>query len=525
MKKKSYDIIGDVHGRFDKLEPLLKCLGYRHNGSAYTHHDPNRSAIFLGDLIDPKNDSVPNGTREVLHTVRDMVNAGAAQCILGNHEYNFVAYKTRNHNGDYIRAHDAKNIKMHAGTESAFNSHPEELENIFTPWIKTLPFSLDMEEIRAVHACWHPEALKILDGKTLGDLDFLEQSGIEGTAEYDAVEIVLKGIEVGLPEGAFFLDHTGNPRTKIRARWWETRRHPDNARNIVFPYNPDIPEIPIDPSELHALPGYAPDEKPLFIGHYFKKWVNGPCEDHVPEARNLLCLDFSAAASGPLAVYQWRFEDKGFAPENLHLVHPETPLGLISAYLSNHPAHMGDGPESWAILVNDQDEPPVFFEYLYGPIISQALELIEYRDLSVLWLGQTREGADFQRTIDNGFLPEQDEMPTYESMNGDVTNVFLFEIVEHGHNVDAARYRSIFAEDEFLEEDDFDVDPEPLGPWTLGLVENRDTADLNAEVTPMTGHQYETQEKAKNAAKGLNREAFLEEGMFADLIIVIPPES
>ena len=188
MKKKSYDIIGDVHGRFDKLEPLLKCLGYRHNGSAYTHPDPNRSAIFLGDLIDPKNDSVPNGTREVLHTVRDMVNAGAAQCILGNHEYNFVAYKTRNHNGDYIRAHDAKNIKMHAGTESAFNSHPEELENIFTPWIKTLPFSLDMEEIRAVHACWDPASLKLLKGKTLADLDLLSESGIKNKPAYHAVE-------------------------------------------------------------------------------------------------------------------------------------------------------------------------------------------------------------------------------------------------------------------------------------------------------------------------------------------------
>lgn len=69
-----YDIIGDVHGRWDKLKPLLAKLGYKHNGQSYAHPD-GRVALFLGDLIDPKGD-VPNDVRKVLMTVRDMMDAG-----------------------------------------------------------------------------------------------------------------------------------------------------------------------------------------------------------------------------------------------------------------------------------------------------------------------------------------------------------------------------------------------------------------------------------------------------------------
>jgi hypothetical protein len=43
MKKKSYDIIGYVHGRFDKLELLLKCLGYRHDGDNIRSADESKN--------------------------------------------------------------------------------------------------------------------------------------------------------------------------------------------------------------------------------------------------------------------------------------------------------------------------------------------------------------------------------------------------------------------------------------------------------------------------------------------------
>ena len=77
---RSYDLIGDVHGCAQTLEHLLDTLGYRFQAGVWRH--PERIALFLGDIIDrgPR-------IREALHIVHDMVVAGQAFCIMGNHEY------------------------------------------------------------------------------------------------------------------------------------------------------------------------------------------------------------------------------------------------------------------------------------------------------------------------------------------------------------------------------------------------------------------------------------------------------
>jgi hypothetical protein len=41
---------GDVHGQFDRPVGLLSYMGYRDTGGVWRH--PNRSVIFVGDLID-----------------------------------------------------------------------------------------------------------------------------------------------------------------------------------------------------------------------------------------------------------------------------------------------------------------------------------------------------------------------------------------------------------------------------------------------------------------------------------------
>jgi len=70
-----FDIIGDVHGQFDKLIALLTHLGYRDNGGIWRH--PFRSAVFVGDLID-------RGPRQLatVELVRRMVQAGSAHCVM-----------------------------------------------------------------------------------------------------------------------------------------------------------------------------------------------------------------------------------------------------------------------------------------------------------------------------------------------------------------------------------------------------------------------------------------------------------
>ena len=80
-----FDIIGDVHGCYDELVELLQRLGYQPNDAAGYAHPEGRMAVFLGDLVDrgPK-------TPDVLRLVMDMVAAGSALAVPGNHDVKLV---------------------------------------------------------------------------------------------------------------------------------------------------------------------------------------------------------------------------------------------------------------------------------------------------------------------------------------------------------------------------------------------------------------------------------------------------
>ena len=68
----AYDVIGDIHGHFDKLVALFAKMGYIRQGSSFVPPH-GRQAIFVGDLIDRGPDQV-----KVLQAVRAMVDAGHA---------------------------------------------------------------------------------------------------------------------------------------------------------------------------------------------------------------------------------------------------------------------------------------------------------------------------------------------------------------------------------------------------------------------------------------------------------------
>ncbi len=81
-----FDIIGDIHGCCDELEILLEKLGYRKTEAGYFHPD-GRKAAFLGDFCD-------RGDRnaDVLRLVMDMVKAGNAIAVPGNHDVKLLKY-------------------------------------------------------------------------------------------------------------------------------------------------------------------------------------------------------------------------------------------------------------------------------------------------------------------------------------------------------------------------------------------------------------------------------------------------
>ncbi|PRC51373.1 metallophosphatase, partial [Mycobacterium sp. ITM-2017-0098] len=68
------------------------------------------TAIFVGDLID-------RGTEQlrVLEVAKAMADAGTAQVVMGNHEFNAIAYATESPAGSakYLRPHTDKNDNQH----------------------------------------------------------------------------------------------------------------------------------------------------------------------------------------------------------------------------------------------------------------------------------------------------------------------------------------------------------------------------------------------------------------------------
>ena len=87
MDEPGYDVIGDVHGEGTKLEQLLKKMGYTNERGYFAH--PTRKAIFVGDLVD-------RGPEQLLavRTAKAMADAGTATVVMGNHEFNAIAFHT-----------------------------------------------------------------------------------------------------------------------------------------------------------------------------------------------------------------------------------------------------------------------------------------------------------------------------------------------------------------------------------------------------------------------------------------------
>jgi len=290
-----YDIIGDIHGHSQSLEALLEKLGYLQTAGVYCH--PSRQAIFLGDFIDRGDFQC-----EVLAIVRPMIESGAALSVMGNHEFNAIAYYTHDDTaGGYLRTHSAKNSGQHQAFLDVYAGSPAEYAETIN-WFKTLPLWLDLGDLKVIHACWdrHEIAaiLQYQDGDHHLGEDLLRLSCCKGTWQFRALETILRGKEITLQSGASFKDKDGNVRHNIRVRWWDQRvttyrdafMGPESART----------HIPDEAMESDHLVEYSHEAPPVFLGHY---WLEG---EPLPLAPNIACLDYSVAKpGGRLVAYRW----------------------------------------------------------------------------------------------------------------------------------------------------------------------------------------------------------------------------
>jgi hypothetical protein len=257
--------------------------------------------VFVGDLIDRGPHQVATVDR-----VRRMVDAGAALCVMGNHEFNAIAWTTPDpqNPGEFMRPHaKPSNLAQHRAFLGEVEGKP--LHSELVGWFRTLPLWLDLGSIRVVHACWNEPSMGTIAaqlgaGRILTD-EFVVNAARKGTSAYVAVDAVCKGLEVELPHGHWFTDHGGQRRTSMRVRWWSDRFATWRAAALVPPGDVDqIPDtaMPPDP-RVRAYEG-----PPVFFGHY---WFSGKPAVLAP---NVACVDYSAAAEGPLVAYRWEGESE-----------------------------------------------------------------------------------------------------------------------------------------------------------------------------------------------------------------------
>lgn len=164
-----------------------------------------------------------------------------------------------------------------------------------------LPLFVEENGFRAVHACWDAEAIDRLKLSTKGGVLSWDQLICAGRKASDNrlfqdIENIAKGTEAKLPSGFSFLDKNGNERHHVRLKWWQGSAQ--TWREIAISV-PSVEELPEGPIPLNAFKGFYPTEaKPVFFGHY---WLTGTPK---LQARNALCLDYSAGKGGPLVTYE-----------------------------------------------------------------------------------------------------------------------------------------------------------------------------------------------------------------------------
>ncbi len=295
-----FDIIGDIHGYVDALKRLLSTLGYQEINGVWGH--PKRKAIFVGDLVD-------RGTKqkELCELVRKMVDAGQAELSIGNHEFNAVGYATAKGDGTYLRKHSSTNTKHHQAFLDCYPFHSaEHLEMI--EWFKNRPLWLELETLsgqpaRVIHAYWHNEKLELLkkylhhNGQAwVMGTDFDQRFYHSDEEAFDLIELLLKGPEVDLPQGASYFDSGQKERKRSRVNWW-TKGKTWRESCILGGFK--VNGLDLD-EPFNALPcKIYDDEIPIFFGHY---WMNG---ELAVQTSKVACLDWSIAKKGRLVAYRW----------------------------------------------------------------------------------------------------------------------------------------------------------------------------------------------------------------------------
>ena len=324
------DIIGDLHGNLLAFVRLARHLGYAVDsdiGRGDWSHPEGRILVFVGDLIDRGNKSL-----ELAELVMSLVEQGRALCLMGNHEYNLVAWR--------VLGHPPKH--SNGPTIADVEERSERWERVLG-FFATLPIAIELPDLRVIHAAWHRDAFAAvepvlgrepqgLSSEFSDPIDVLEDHirlvspfvlepttglapGLPSAPLLPPAndlphEILLKGFERETPEP--FLDNDGKERRALRVRWWDEGAA-DVPRDRMTVYGhywnlpPAVPTNAVPPWRGFAPPAASgtPALREWFAAYasaFPLREVIG--EAGVPPEVDTVCVDFngvSRAAGGACA--------------------------------------------------------------------------------------------------------------------------------------------------------------------------------------------------------------------------------
>ncbi len=297
------DVVGDIHGEYDALVKLMRELGYNSAGE----HPDQRKLIFVGDLCDRGPNSV-----KVIRLVQQLMQAGRAHAILGNHEINLLRSDAKDGSGWYFDERVARDERY-----SPFARPDEQQRTEIVDFLKRLPLVLERSDLRLVHAAWQSKDIAlarssvgmlahelydrdqsmvdsslVADGSLqrykedtakwrvqLEDANYSQMPFLEGIAHHDArsqadnpVRVLTSGVE-RRAEKPFFSSHKW--RFVERVSWWDD-------------YQDDIPVIighywRMAVAADRSVVGKG--DKDLFDGIKPNEWLGA--------RKNVFCVDFS----------------------------------------------------------------------------------------------------------------------------------------------------------------------------------------------------------------------------------------
>jgi hypothetical protein len=249
------DIIGDVHGEIEALHALLARLG-----CDVARCTVERPVVFVGDLVDRGPDSVA-----VVLLVQQLVEAGVAQMVLGNHELNLLTGDAKEGNGWFLRRDGTDgwrdDHKVHVPFASR-EASADDRERIAS-FLRSLPVALESAELRVVHAAWsHPEIEAARRAPNLDDFmkplpiryPALDLDGAPTQEELtdpqahvpfhpglaskqvteqnsQPIKVLTSGLERPIARGTTPRWLSGKWRLLERDPWWE---HEEDERSVVF---------------------------------------------------------------------------------------------------------------------------------------------------------------------------------------------------------------------------------------------------------------------------------------------------